>query len=121
SGRLYACYETAEELALQRKVQSTQGKPRVYDRAALRLTDADRARLEAEGRRPHWRFKLEGRQVEWDDLVRGHQHIDATSQSDPILIREDGIYIYNLASVVDDIELEVSHVIRGNDHVTNTG
>jgi glutamyl-tRNA synthetase len=120
SGRLYACYETAEELALRRKVQLSQGKPPVYDRAALALTDADRAKLEAEGRRPHWRFKLDARRVEWNDLVRGPQHIDESSQSDPILIREDGTYLYTLPSVVDDIELEVSHVIRGNDHVTNT-
>ena len=120
SGRLYPCYETAEELALRRKVQLSQGKPPVYDRAALALTDADRAKLEAEGRRPHWRFKLEARRVEWNDLVRGAQHIDESSQSDPILIREDGTYLYTLPSVVDDIELKVSHVIRGNDHVTNT-
>jgi len=120
SGRLYACYETAEELALRRKVQLSQGKPPVYDRAALALTDADRAKLEAEGRRPHWRFKLDARTVEWNDLVRGAQHIDESSQSDPILIREDGTYLYTLPSVVDDIELKVSHVIRGNDHVTNT-
>lgn len=120
AGRLYACYETAEELALRRKVQLSQGKPPVYDRAALKLTDADRAKLEAEGRRPHWRFKLESRNVTWNDLVRGEQHIDESSQSDPILIREDGTFLYTLPSVVDDVELKVSHVIRGNDHVTNT-
>jgi glutamyl-tRNA synthetase len=120
SGRLYACYETAEELALRRKVQLSQGKPPVYDRAALNLTDADRKKLEAQGRRPHWRFKLESRNVAWTDLVRGAQHIDESSQSDPILIREDGTFLYTLPSVVDDVELKVSHVIRGNDHVTNT-
>ncbi len=120
SGHLYPCYETAEELALQRKVQSSLGKSRVYDRAALKLTDADRRRLEAEGRRPHWRFKLDLRNVEWNDLVRGPQHIDESSQSDPILIREDGTFLYTLPSVVDDVELAVTHVIRGNDHVTNT-
>jgi glutamyl-tRNA synthetase len=120
AGRLYPCYETAEELALRRKVQLSQGKPPVYDRAALKLTDADRAKLEAEGRRPHWRFKLESRNVTWNDLVRGAQHIDESSQSDPILIREDGTFLYTLPSVVDDVELKVSHVIRGNDHVTNT-
>ncbi len=120
SGHLYPCYETAEELALQRKVQSSLGKSRVYDRAALKLTDADRQRLEAEGRRPHWRFKLDLRNVEWNDLVRGPQHIDESSQSDPILIREDGTFLYTLPSVVDDVELAVTHVIRGNDHVTNT-
>jgi len=120
AGRLYACYETAEELALRRKVQLSQGKPPVYDRAALSLTDADRAELESDGRRPHWRFKLESRNVTWNDLVRGAQHIDESSQSDPILIREDGTFLYTLPSVVDDVELKVSHVIRGNDHVTNT-
>jgi glutamyl-tRNA synthetase len=120
SGRLYPCYETAEELALKRKVQLGQGKPPVYDRAALKLTDSDRARLEAAGITPHWRFKLEGRRVEWNDLVRGAEHIDTSSQSDPVLIRADGTYLYTLPSVVDDIEFAVSHVIRGNDHVTNT-
>ncbi len=118
--RLYPCYESAEELGLKRKVQLSQGKPPIYDRAALKLTDADRAKLEAEGRRPHWRFKLEPRDVAWTDLVRGPQHIDETSQSDPVLVREDGSYLYTLPSVVDDIELKISHVIRGNDHVTNT-
>ncbi|HVO01972.1 MAG TPA: glutamate--tRNA ligase [Candidatus Cybelea sp.] len=120
AGRLYPAYETAEELALQRKVQASLGKSRVYDRAALKLSDADRRRLEAEGRRPHWRFKLEPRRVEWNDLVRGPQHIDESSQSDPILVREDGSFLYTLPSVVDDVDLGVSHVIRGNDHVTNT-
>ncbi|TDQ77611.1 glutamyl-tRNA synthetase [Dongia mobilis] len=120
SGRLYPCYETAEELALKRKVQLSQGKPPVYDRAALKLTDSDRARLEAAGITPHWRFRLEGRRVEWHDHVRGAEHIDTSSQSDPVLIRADGTYLYTLPSVVDDIELGVSHVIRGNDHVTNT-
>jgi glutamyl-tRNA synthetase len=120
SGRLYPCYESAEELGLKRKVQLSQGKPPIYDRAALKLTDTDRARLEAEGRRPHWRFKLEPRDIAWNDLVRGHQHIDETSQSDPILVREDGTFLYTLPSVVDDIEFKITHVIRGNDHVTNT-
>jgi len=118
--RLYPCYESAEELGLKRKVQLSQGKPPIYDRAALKLTDADRTRLEAEGKRPHWRFKLEPRDIAWVDLVRGPQHIDETSQSDPVLVREDGSYLYTLPSVVDDIELKISHVIRGNDHVTNT-
>jgi len=120
AGRLYPCYETAEELALKRKVQLQQGRPPVYDRAALRLGEAERARLEAAGQRPHWRFRLDGREVGWNDRVRGPQHIDATSQSDPVLVRADGTYLYTLPSVVDDIELGVTHVIRGNDHVTNT-
>ncbi|MBI2256996.1 MAG: glutamate--tRNA ligase [Proteobacteria bacterium] len=115
SGRLYPCYESAEELALKRKIH------RVYDRAALKLTAEDRARLEAEGKRPHWRFKLDHRRVEWNDLVRGPEHIDAASQSDPVLIRENGTYLYTFTSVVDDIALGMTHIIRGADHVTNTG
>lgn len=120
SGRLYPCYETAEELALKRKIQLGQGRPPVYDRAALKLSAEERAALERDGHQPHWRFKLESRRVEWRDLVRGDEHIDTASQSDPVLIRADGTYLYTLPSVVDDIELGVTHVIRGNDHVTNT-
>lgn len=120
SGRLYPCYESAEELSLKRKTQLSQGKPPVYDRAALKLSPEERAALEAKGQKPHWRFLLEGRDVSWNDLVRGPQHIDERSQSDPILIREDGSYLYTLPSIVDDIDMGISHVIRGNDHVTNT-
>jgi glutamyl-tRNA synthetase len=120
SARLYPCYETAEELALRRKAQLQAGKPPVYDRAALALTDADRRRLEGEGRRPHWRFRLDHRLVEWDDLARGPERIDAASQSDPVLVREDGQYLYTLPTVVDDIDLGIGAVIRGHDHVTNT-
>ena len=96
------------------------GKPPVYDRAALKLTAEEKAKLEAEGRKPHWRFLLEQRDVVWDDLVRGRQHVDAASLSDPVLVREDGSYLYTLPSVVDDIDLGISHVIRGEDHVANT-
>lgn len=121
AGRLYACYETAEELDRRRKVQLSRGLPPIYDRAALTLTEADKAALEAEGRRPHWRFKLDGRRVAWGDLARGHQEVDTASMSDPVLIREDGLYLYTLPSVVDDIDMDITHVIRGEDHVTNTG
>ena len=121
SGRLYACYETPEELEFKRKRLLAQGRPPVYDRAALKLSDADRARLEGEGRRPHWRFKLASEEVRWDDLVRGPQHIDEASQSDPVLVRADGSYLYSFTSVVDDIAFAISHVIRGEDHVTNSG
>ncbi|UEM23599.1 glutamate--tRNA ligase [Skermanella mucosa] len=120
AGRLYPCYETAEELSLKRKSLLGRGLPPIYDRAALRLTDADRARLEAEGRTPHWRFLLEHEPVEWDDLVRGPQHFHGRDLSDPVLIREDGRTLYTLSSVVDDIELGITHVIRGEDHVANT-
>src|SRR5271165_1717446 len=120
-GRLYPAYETAEELDRRRKRQQALGRPPVYDRAALNLSEAERAALEASGRRPHWRFRLEPAIARWDDLVRGESHVDCASLSDPVLRREDGSYLYTLPSVVDDIEFGVTDVIRGEDHVTNTG
>lgn len=120
-GLLYPCYETPDELDRKRKRQRARGLPPIYDRAGLALTNDERAALEAEGRRPHWRFKLEGRTVSWVDLVRGEQSIDTASLSDPILIREDGSYLYTLPSVIDDIDMGVTHVVRGEDHVANTG
>jgi glutamyl-tRNA synthetase len=119
-GRLYPCYETQEELEFRRKRQLARGLPPIYDRAALKLTDEDRAKLEEEGRKPHWRFRLEPTNVAWNDLVRGDCHVDCSSLSDPVLVREDGTYLYTLPSVVDDIDLKITHVIRGEDHVTNT-
>jgi glutamyl-tRNA synthetase len=120
-GRVYPAYETAQELDLKRKVQLGRGLPPVYDRAALALTEGDRDRLEAEGRRPHWRFRLDhGKAIEWDDLIRGRQHFDPSLLSDPIVRREDGSWLYMLPSVVDDIDMGVSHVVRGEDHVANT-
>ena len=119
-GLLYACYETAEELERRRRLQLARGQPPIYDRAALKLSDEDRRRLEVEGRRPHWRFLLDPRVIEWDDLVRGPSHVDCASLSDPVLVREDGTYLYTLPSVADDAALGVTHVIRGEDHVTNT-
>jgi glutamyl-tRNA synthetase len=118
--RLYPCYETQEELEFRRKRQLARGLPPIYDRAALRLTDEERATLEGEGRKPHWRFRLDPTNVTWDDLVRGPCHVDCSSLSDPVLVREDGTYLYTLPSVVDDIDLKITHVIRGEDHVTNT-
>lgn len=120
-GLLYACYETADELDRQRKLQRAKGQPPVYNRAALSLSDDDKAKLEAEGRQPHWRFKLSGERVEWNDLVRGPQSIDTSSLSDPVLIRADGSYLYTLPSCVDDIDAGITHVVRGEDHVTNSG
>jgi glutamyl-tRNA synthetase len=96
------------------------GAPPVYDRAALKLTDDEKGALEAEGRKPHWRFKLDGRMVQWNDLIRGAQAIDTTGLSDPVLVREDGSYLYTLPSVIDDIDFAITHVIRGEDHVVNT-
>ncbi len=120
-GKLYPCYETADELDRRRKRQEARGGLRTYDRAALKLTAEDRAALEAEGRKPHWRFKLDARVIEWNDLIRGPQHTDLASQSDPVLVREDGTYLYTLPSVIDDIDFGITHVIRGEDHVTNAG
>lgn len=120
NGRLYPCYETEEELALKRKALLAQGLPPIYDRAALNLTAEDRAKFEAEGRRPHWRFKLEHTPIVWDDLVRGHVEFHGKDMTDPVLIREDGRPLYHICSVIDDIDFNITHIVRGEDHVTNT-
>lgn len=131
SGVLYACYETADEIDRKRKRLMARGLPPVYDRAGLRLSDQERQKFEAEGRTPHWRFLLPNftddpfspsrTEIAWQDLVRGHQIVDLASLSDPVLVREDGTYLYTLPSVVDDVDMGVTHIIRGDDHVTNTG
>jgi len=130
--RLYPCYETEEELDRRRKRQLARGLPPIYDRAALALTGQERSKLEAEGRRPHWRFRLSNTSpesglqplptiVSWNDLIRGDQTVDVGSLSDPVLIRADGTCLYTFTSVVDDIDFKVTHIIRGEDHVTNSG
>lgn len=119
-GRVYACYETAEELEIMRKRLMAKGLPPIYDRGALNLSRADIARYETEGRRPHYRFKLEPGVIEWDDMVRGHCRYDAANLADPVIIREDGSYLYHLPSVIDDADFGITHIIRGEDHVTNT-
>ncbi len=131
AGLLYPCYETGEELERRRRIQLSRRLPPVYGRDALKLTAAEREALERQGRRPHWRFLLPnftddpfrpGRtEISWDDLIRGPQTVDLASLSDPVLIREDGTYLYTLPSVVDDIDLGITHILRGDDHVTNTG
>jgi len=131
AGLLYACYETADELERRRKLRLARRLPPVYGREGLKLTGEDKAAFEAEGRKPHWRFLLPNfdtdpfntrrTDVHWDDLVRGPQTVDLASMSDPVLVREDGTYLYTLPSVVDDIDLGITHIIRGDDHVTNTG
>ena len=121
AGRLYPCYETPEELDLKRKVQQMQGKPPVYDREGLNQSEDQRAAFAAEGRSPHWRFRLDqDAEVTWTDTVRGPQAIKAETQSDPVLIRADGRVLYTLSSCVDDLELGVTHILRGGDHVSNT-
>lgn len=131
AGLLYACYESADELDRQRKRLAMRGLPPVYNRAGLRYSKEELAGFSAEGRTPHWRFLLpnhkgdpfkpERTEVHWDDLVRGPQTVDLASLSDPVLVREDGSWLYTLPSVVDDIDMGVTHIIRGDDHVTNTG
>ncbi|ATX65938.1 glutamate--tRNA ligase [Roseinatronobacter bogoriensis] len=118
-GRFYECFETPGELDLKRKKQLNMGRPPVYDRAALTLEDADRVRLRAE-RAGYWRFLLNQTRIEWDDGILGPLSIDAASVSDPVLIRADGQVLYTLASVVDDMDMGITHIVRGSDHVTNT-
>ncbi|GAB5377953.1 MAG: glutamate--tRNA ligase [Acuticoccus sp.] len=120
-GLFYPCYETPEELERKRARQRARGLPPVYDRAALALGPAERAALEAEGRRPHWRFRLPGGARHWEDRCRGAQTVNLAAVSDPILVREDGSYLYTLTSVVDDIDMAVTTIVRGEDHVTNSG
>lgn len=120
AGKLYPCFESPDELERKRKRQQARHLAPVYDRAALNLSEEERAKWEAEGRKPHWRFLLSRSKVAWDDLVRGRVEIDTSNVSDPVLIRADGSYLYTLPSVVDDSELGVTHVIRGEDHVTNS-
>ncbi|MBZ8118333.1 glutamate--tRNA ligase [Roseovarius sp. LXJ103] len=119
-GRFYEAFETPTELDLKRKKQLNMGRPPVYDRAALALTEAERDAFRAERGAGVWRFKLNQNRIEWNDGVLGDISIDAASVSDPVLIRGDGQVLYTLASVVDDTEMGVTHVVRGSDHVTNT-
>ncbi len=119
-GRLYECFETPTELDLKRKKQLNMGRPPVYDRAALDLTEAQKEAYRSEGRKGHWRFKLDRERIEWTDGILGDISIDAASVSDPVLIRGDGQVLYTLASVVDDTEMGITDVVRGSDHVTNT-
>jgi glutamyl-tRNA synthetase len=121
AGHIYPAYETAQELDLKRKIAAGRGLPPIYDRAALALSDDDRAALEADGVRPHWRFKLDhSAAIEWDDLIRGHQRFDPATMSDPVIRRADGSWLYMLPSAIDDVDMSVTHVVRGEDHVSNT-
>ena len=118
-GRFYECFESPTELDLKRKKQLNMGKPPVYDRAALNLSEDEKAKLRAE-RGGYWRFKLNQERIEWADGILGDISIDAASVSDPVLIRADGQVLYTIASVVDDTDMGVTDVVRGSDHVTNT-
>jgi glutamyl-tRNA synthetase len=120
SGRIYACYETPEELALKRKTQLSRGKPPIYDRGSLGLSDSEKQKFEDEGRKPHWRFLLEAKPIEWNDLIRGPVKFNGADLSDPVVLREDGSPLYHLCSVIDDVDFEITHIVRGEDHVSNT-
>ena len=121
SGHVYRCYETAQELDLKRKVRLGRGLPPVYDRAALELSEADHAAKAAAGDMPHWRFMLDRTQpIEWTDGIRGPQHFDPALMSDPVVRRADGSWLYMLPSVIDDIAMGITDVLRGEDHVSNT-
>ena len=121
AGRLYPCFESEEELAYKREQRLRRHQPPIYDREMLRLTPEQRARAEANGKRPYWRFKLSDGTVAWDDLVLGRREVKLTAVSDPVLLRADGTPLYTFTSSVDDVEDAVTHVVRGEDHVTNTG
>ncbi len=117
---VYPCFETAEELSLKRKSQLSSGKPPVYDRASLNLSDFDKEEFCSKGLKPHYRFFLNHETIFWNDLIRGECKYNLSNVSDPILVREDGRFIYTLASVIDDVDLNITHIIRGEDHVTNS-
>ena len=121
SGRLYPCFESEAELQAKRDYRVKRGQPPVYDRAMLKLTPEQREKAEAGGKKPHWRFKLSNYSISWPDLVLGKREVKLTAVSDPILIRADGTPLYTFTSVVDDLESKITHVLRGDDHITNTG
>lgn len=118
--RLYPCFESQEELEIKRKILLSKGKPPIYDRAALNLSQAEIENLIKEGKRPHYRFKLDDGKIFWNDQIRGNIHFEGKNLSDPILIREDGSMTYMLCSVIDDMDYNITHVVRGEDHITNT-
>ena len=121
SGHVYPAYESAQELDLKRKIAAGRGLPPIYDRAALALSDEQKSAFEREGVAPHWRFKLDhDAPIAWDDLIRGPQHFEARTMSDPVIRRADGSWLYMLPSAIDDADMGISHVVRGEDHVSNT-
>ena len=120
SGRLYPCYETQVDLDMKRKMLLSRGLPPIYDRSSLKLSKEEHEKLQAQGHKPHYRFLLEDETIEWDDLIRGNIQFQAKNLSDPIVIREDGSMTYILCSAVDDIDFEITHILRGEDHITNT-
>ncbi len=119
-GRLYPCFETTEELSLKKKSLLSSGKPPIYDRSSLSLSKDEINEKINLGLKPHWRFKLEDSIINWNDLIKDQVKFDSKYLSDPILIREDGSLLYHLPSVIDDIDEKITHIIRGEDHISNT-
>ncbi len=118
--RLYPCFETEEELALKKKSLLSSGKPPIYDRSSLKLSEDEVYEKIKSGKKPHWRFKLDVDEINWKDLIKGNVTFESKNLSDPVLIREDGTLLYHLPSVIDDIEENITHIIRGEDHISNT-
>ena len=120
NGRLYPCFESQEELLLKRKSLLSSGKPPIYDRSSLKLSEKEKENYLAKGTKPHWRFFINEKKIYWNDLIRGEVSFESENLSDPILIREDGSLLYHLPSVIDDISENITHIIRGEDHISNT-
>jgi len=118
--RIYPCFESQEELSLKKKSQLTSGKPPIYDRSSLNLSESEINKFLSLGKKPHWRFKIEEGSIIWNDIIKGKVGFDSKNLSDPVLIREDGSLLYHLPSVIDDIEEDITDIIRGEDHITNT-
>jgi glutamyl-tRNA synthetase len=119
-GIIYKCYESQEELEYKRKIAITRGRPPVYDRASLAFSDEEKGKLEADGAQPYWRFMLPHKTISWDDVVFGHISYDLGSLSDPVIQKADGTYLYAFSSLIDDFDTRITHIIRGQDHITNT-
>ncbi len=120
NGKIYPCFETPDELSLKKKSQLSSGRPPIYDRSSLKLSKNEIENFIKSGIKPHWRLRLEEKKIEWEDIIKGKVIFDSKNLSDPILIREDGTLLYHLPSVIDDINEEITHIIRGEDHITNT-
>jgi len=120
TGRLYPCFETQEELSLKKKSLLSSGKPPIYDRSALLISEDEINKKINSGSKPHWRFRIDEDLIKWNDLIMGEVKFETKYLSDPILIREDGSLLYHLPSVIDDIEEKITHIIRGEDHISNT-
>ena len=117
---IYKCFESPEELDTKRKRLVARRMPPIYDRSSLYLSESEIKKYLDEGRKPYWRFKLSGKRINFEDLIRGNVSVDTSAQSDPVIVREDGGFLYNLPSVIDDIEMGITNIIRGEDHVTNS-